>query len=288
MGKIRTKLIGLEEVEKKQKEDAKVRREEKKKREGVKVKPSGGKGGERMKQVEVSEEALKKMEKAKEILEKPSFAKATEAEEKTTPKKIKKRSRGRNYLAAKKKIDKNKKYDVKTAISILQKIKFTKFDETIELHINTKENNIKGEVILPRGTGKETRVAIVDDKILAEIEKGNLNFDVLVTHPSYMPKLVKFAKVLGPKGLMPNPKAGTISDKPKEAAKKFKGGAIRFKTEIKFPIIHQAVGKLSFKEEDLAKNITVFLKAVGISKIASAFLKSSMSPSILLDIDCVK
>lgn len=297
MGKIRTKFIGLEEVEKKQKEKTKIKREEKKKREGVKVKPRtaavgteigvrvrplGGKGGARMKQVEVSEEALKKMEKAKGILEKePEVKKVGVGHARPVRKKV----RGKNYQAARKRIDKNKKYDVKTAISLLKKIKFTKFNETVELHINVTEANLKGEVMLTHGTGKETRVAIVDDKILAEIEKGNLKFNVLITHPSYMPKLVRFAKILGPKGLMPNPKTGTISDKPEEAAKKFKSGLIRFKTEAKFPIIHQSVGKLSFKDEALVENITVFLNAVGKSKIESAYLKSSMSPAIKLDIE---
>ncbi len=299
MGKIRTKLIGLEEVEKKQKKDAKVRREEKKKREGIKVKagvkavagtgerirPVGGKGGERMKQVEASEKELKKMDKAKEILEKPSSAEATEGEKKTTSKKIKKRSRGRNYQEAKKKIDKNKQYELKNAVALLKKIKFTKFDETVELHINVRENGVKGEVKLPHGTGKEIRVAIVDEKILAEVEKGNFKFDVLITHPSFMPKLVRFAKILGPKGLMPNPKTGTISEKPEEAAKKFKSGSIRFKTETKFPIIHQIVGKLSFKDEALVENITAFLNAIGKSKVESVFLKSSMSPAIRLDVE---
>lgn len=297
MGKIRTKFIGLEEVEKKQREKTKIRREEKKKREGVKtkprtvpatagtgawVRPSGGKGGERMKQVEVSEKELKKMEKAKKILEEKPEIKETK--KLTETKKLRKKTRGRNYQDAKKKIDKNKKYDIKKAVSLLKKIKFSRFDETVELHINMREPNLKGEVKLSHGTGKETRVAIIDDKILSEIERGNLNFDILVTHPSFMPKLIRFAKILGPKGLMPNPKTGTISDKPEEAAKKFKSGLIRFKTEAKFPIIHQAVGKLSFKDEALVENITAFISAVGKSKIESAFLKSSMSPSIRLDV----
>ena len=99
-----------------------------------------------------------------------------------------------------------------------------------------------------------------------------------------MPKLVRFAKILGPKGLMPNPKTGTISDKPEEVAKKFKSGTTRFKTEAKFPIIHQVVGKLSFKEEALVENILDFLKAVGPSKIASAYLKSTMSPAIKIQL----
>jgi large subunit ribosomal protein L1 len=283
MGKIRTKLIGLEEVEEKQKRDAKVRREEKKKREGIKVRPTGGKGGERMKQVDVDEEALKKMERTKQILEKTS----TEPK-KAPPSPIKQRkTRGKKYQLARKRVDKSKTYNIKEAVALLKKIKISRFDETVELHINTRESNIKGEIQLPHGTGKEVKVTIIDDKVLAEIEKGNINFDVLICHPSYMPKLAKLAKLLGPKGLMPNPKTGTISDKPEEAAKKFAGGLIRFKTEAKIPIIHQAVGKLSFKDEALMENITAFINVVGKSKIESVYLKSSMSPSIRLDIEKV-
>lgn len=277
MGKIRTKIIGLEEIEKKQKEEAKVRREEKKKREG-KIRPVGGKGGERMKQVEISEEALEKMERAKKILEEKP--KETKEIKKKEEKKSKKKARGKNYQKGKEKIDRNKKYSLEEAIKILKKIKYARFDESVEVHINVLEKGLRGEVNFPHSIGKETKVAIVDDQLLQKIEKGNLDFDILITHPQYMPRLVKLAKILGPKGLMPNPKTGTISERPEEVAKKFQKGTVRFKTESKFPIIHQVVGKISFEDKKLVENINTLITAVGRSKIDSLYLKSTMSPSI--------
>lgn len=287
MGKIRTKIIGLEAVEKEQKEKAKVRREEKRKREGIKVRAPGTKGGERMKQVVVAEEELKKMEKAKKILEKkeekPEGKPSASAGKQKRLLKVKKR--GKRYEEAKKKIKKGRLHSLEEAVDLLKKIKYSNFDETVELHINVKDRQVKGEVKLPFGIGKEIKVVIVDDAILGKIEKGNLNFDVLVVHPSFMSKLVKFARILGPRGLMPNPKDGTVTDKPEETVKKFQSGAVRFKTEAKFPIIHQSIGKLSFTEKKLVENIAAFINAVNKAKIETAYLKSTMSPSIKLDLE---
>jgi len=112
------------------------------------------------------------------------------------------------------------------------------------------------------------------------LEKGKIDFDILITHPSYMPKLVKYAKLLGPKGLMPNPKAGTISDKPEEVVKKFQKGMIRWKTEPKFPLVHQLIGKISMEEKALEENIKKFIQSVGEKHILSAFIKTTMSPSV--------
>ena len=117
------------------------------------------------------------------------------------------------------------------------------------------------------------------------MEKGKIEFDVLVTHPSFMPKLAKFAKVLGPKGLMPNPKAGTVSMKPEEIVKKFEKGMLRWKTEAKFPLIHQMIGKISFAEKKLIANAEKFISAVGKVHIKNAFIKSTMSPSVKLELD---
>jgi large subunit ribosomal protein L1 len=100
-----------------------------------------------------------------------------------------------------------------------------------------------------------------------------------------MPKLARFARILGPKGLMPNPKSGTISDKPEEVARKFEKGLLRWKTEPKFPLIHQAVGKLSLDEEKLAANTLAFLKSVGRAHIRTAFIKATMTPSIKVNLD---
>lgn len=278
MGKIRTKTIGLSELEKKQKEETKTRREQKKKRQEEKIKAPGLKGGQKMKQVAVSDKELEKMESAKKIMEK------TVSSDKKQKKKKAVKSRSKSYVQAKKLIEKGKTYNIKTAVSLLKKMPHFKFDETVELHFNVKDTEVKGEVKLPHSIGKEVRVAIIDDNLLTSIEKGKIAFDVLIAHPSFMPKLVKFAKILGPKGLMPNPKNGTLTDKPESALKKFKSGSLRFKTEAKLPIIHQAVGKMSLAEKDLMENIKAFISAVNPSKINSAFLKSTMSPSIKLDL----
>ncbi len=280
MGKIRTRIIGLEETEKKQKEEQKRRSAEKKEH---KIRAQGLKGGERMKQVEVGEEAVAKMEKAKKILEeKRSEKKETKRLE---TKRLKKKTRGASYKKALKLVDKKKVYSLEEAIKLLKKMKFAKFDESVELHLNVEKTGLKGEVELPHATGKTVKVTIVDEAVLANIEKGKLDFDVLLTHPQHMPKLARFAKVLGPKGLMPNPKAGTISTKPEEVAKKYSKGALRWKTEPKAPLIHQMIGKVSFDEKKLIENASLLLDSVGKGHIQKAFIKTTMSPSVKLDLD---
>lgn len=314
MGKIRTRILGLEEVEKKQKDEQK-RKAEAKKHAKHKIRAQGLKGGERMVQVDVGEEAVKKLEKAKKILEeKPHSAEAPRGKEKA--KKLKKKVRGNNYKRAKREVDKfyssservkrgsreenkeiprpdfakastgkqDRTVTLADAIKLLRKIKYAKFDESVELHLNIDKEGLKGEVELPHSTGKSTRIKIVDDKVLADIEKGEFNFDVLITHPQYMSRLARFAKVLGPKGLMPNPKAGTISDNPEEVVKKFSQGAIRWKTEAKAPLIHQMIGKISFEDKALVENASALLSSVGKSHIQSAFIKTTMSPSLPIEL----
>lgn len=271
MGKIRTKIIGLEDVEKTQKEEAKKRAEEKKLK---KVK------------AEKVEEKLEVTEKGaletKTTEEKPTKIKK---ETKEAKKVIVEKARGKKYKEVKKMIDKTKNYKADEAVSLLKKMKTAKFDESVEIHFNVDEAGLKGEVELPHSTGKIVKVAVVSEAVLAEIEKGKIDFDILVTHPSFMPKLAKFAKVLGPKGLMPNPKAGTISTTPEDVVKKFSKGLLRWKTEAKFPLIHQMIGKLSFEEKALIENANKMINSVGKAHIKKAYLKSTMSPSIRLDIE---
>ena len=100
-----------------------------------------------------------------------------------------------------------------------------------------------------------------------------------------MPKLLPFARLLGPKGLMPNPKAGTISPNPEIVAKKFLKGSLRYKTEAKTPIIHQMMGKISFENKALEENISAFIKSVGTNHILSGYVKTTMSPSVKLKIE---
>ncbi len=275
MGKIRVKTIGddSEETEKKKSD---VKRAEKKARSASEDKAS-----------EATEEPEKKAEinepEVKQEAQQPEEQAKTETPKKEKKSKFaKKRKRSANYAAKVMEIDKKKTYSLQEAIELLRKVKMAKFDETVELHINTTESGISGLVKLPHGTGKEIKVAVADDEVIAQVEKGKINFDVLIADPSMMPKLAKVAKFLGPRGLMPNPKNGTISEDPQEAMKKFQGGQISFKTEAKNPLLHVSVGKTSFKDEQLSQNIQTLIAAVKKDRIAKVILKSTMSPGIKL------
>ena len=269
MGKIRTRIIGLEDVEEKQKKEQKLRSEEKALLRSKKSDLQKGKKekNETPEVKEVKKEEPKKVEKK---------------EKKAAP--LKKRKLGKNHETAKKALP-TKIVTLKEAIVLLKKIKYAKFDESVELHLNIDETGLKGEVELPHATGKTVRVKVVDDALLEEIGKGKLEFDVLVTHPSFMPKLAKYARVLGPKGLMPNPKAGTISPKPEDVVKKFAKGTLRWKSEPKFPLIHQMIGKSSFEDKNLIENAEVLIRSVGKTHIKEAYVKTTMSPSLKINLE---
>lgn len=260
MGKIRTRVIGDTATEEEQKKEQKAKAAEKK-------------AQKKSKKAEVGEEVEVAQDQA---VESESTKKDGKKEVTASSKK-----RGKKYQAAKKKTDK-KEYDVAEAITLLKKIKYANFDETVELHMNVKEAGLRGEVSLPHSTGRQVRVAIVSDALIEELEKGNITFDILITHPSFMPKLAKFARVLGPKGLMPNPKAGTISTNPEEVAKKYSGGLLKWKSEAKFPLVHQMVGKISQEDSQIAENIVAFVDAVGRQNISQIVIKTTMSPGLAI------
>lgn len=284
MGKIRIKTLGVEELEEKQKKQLKQRKEEKKiaktakAGERTRLLASERSDGGQVAEVVPTAEELEKIEVQKEI------AKQIKEPEKKAKKTKKARKRSSRYQAAKSMVE-PKKYALSEALELLEKLNKSKFDETVELHINTTETGISGNLTLPHGTGKKVRVEIADEKIIAEVEKGKINFDILVATPEMMPKLAKVAKVLGPRGLMPNPKNGTITQKPEEVVKKYEGGQISFKTESKTPIIHLTIGKISFGNKKLLENVKVALSAIQASKIRNITLKSTMSPAIKIQLD---
>ncbi len=120
---------------------------------------------------------------------------------------------------------------------------------------------------------------IADDKIIAEVEAGKINFDVLVAHPQMMPKLAKVARILGPRGLMPNPKTGTVSPDPEKRAKELSSGQVNIKTEPGNPIIHMPVGKVSFADSDITENVQAVIDALS-GKISKVSLSSTMGPGV--------
>ncbi|MFZ2026579.1 MAG: hypothetical protein WAV30_04810 [Microgenomates group bacterium] len=219
------------------------------------------------------------------VVESKKSEKEVKVEAATPKKNVSKKVRGKKYLEAKKKMGEKKMMKLAEAIELLKKAKYASFDESVDLHMNVVKTGLRGEVELPHSTGKTVRVAIVNDTVLEQLAQGKIEFDVLITHPSFMSKLARFAKVLGPKGLMPNPKAGTVSATPDEVAKKFMKGTLRWKTEPKFPIIHQMIGKLSYDSKQLTENAQAFIDAVGKAQIKNVFIASSMGLSVGVEIE---
>lgn len=231
---------------------------------------------------EVLERELKRdedsLEESGKIAPKEIISTQSAKEVKAAPQKP--RKRGKKYAEAKKKLVMESLVSTTDAVKAIKSAVYSKIKESLELHVNVLEIGLKGEVQLPFSTGKAVTVVIADDTILEKLEKGIIDFDILVTTPAMMPKLTKFAKLLGPRGLMPNPKAGTIGPNPQELVKKFSGNTVRFKTEPKASIMHMTIGKTGFPTEELVANTEAYLEAVGRKNIKNAFLASSMTPSV--------
>lgn len=284
MGKVRQVTLGDEESEKEAKRRAEARRQTKASKK-EKVEGVGLKGGERTVLVEGTDI-------------KPEFQKLVdevEGGEDGAKKPVKKKKEGKakvhgkKYQEMLKMVDKTKFYPLKDAVSLVKKTSFTKFDGTVELHVNLnplslgEKKDFRTGVSLPHGTGKEVRVAIADDKILEEVAAGKINFDILVAHPQMMPKLAKVARILGPKGLMPNPKTGTVTPDPEKRAKELSSGQVNIKTEPGNPIIHMPIGKVSFDDKDITDNVNAVIDALG-SKVAKVTLSSTMGPGVKVQI----
>lgn len=274
MGKVKVKVLGDEQQEEAQKAADAVKREQKDLREKKNAHIAGMKGGERTVSVGISEEEI-----AASLDSTPQEETVEEGgkKKKTKEKKVhvvSKRHKANKELSSKDILS------VTKAVETLKKFKTSTFDETVELHINTKEKGISGMLTLPHGTGKTLRIKVADDALISEVESGKITFDILVATPQMMGKLAKVAKVLGPRGLMPNPKNGTITPNPEDAVEKLSAGQISYKTESAAPIIHMSVGKVSFEDKKLSDNISAVLSDIGAAKISSVTLKSTMSPAV--------
>lgn len=288
MGKIRVATLG-DEGEKEQKRRADARRQTKKSKK-AKVEGVGMKGGERVAVVEGGDINPEFKRLVAEVEAGSASADATAGEAKKK-KERKAKVRSKRYKEVAGMVDKTKLYPLEDAVALVKKTSLTKFDGTVELHINLNpmslgdaKGDFRGSASLPHGTGKEVRVAIADDALLTKIEAGTIDFDVLVSHPSMMAKLAKFARVLGPKGLMPNPKNGTVSPDPEKRAKELAHGQVNFKAEPGIPIIHMGIGKVSFEDKKLIENIQAILTAINISKISRVTLASTMGPGVKLQL----
>ncbi len=203
--------------------------------------------------------------------------------EKITKKETKAKERSKKYQEAKSKIDRLKTYSPSDAINLVKNASYSSFDGTVELHLAVKKTGLSAQVTLPFSGGKAKKVEVADDETVKKLQAGKVDFDVLLATADQMPKLVPFARILGPKGLMPNPKNGTLI-KSKEDAKKFSGNTITLKTEKTAPLIHTAFGKASQKESELESNLEAIINAIGKKQITKAYIKATMSPSVRIAI----
>lgn len=222
--------------------------------------------------------------------------------------------RGKKYQEVAKLVEKGKVYSLKDAVALAIKTSPVKFDATMEAHVRLgvdprqADQNIRTTLVLPNGNGKTVRVAVFapldeakkaatagadiaeDDAFLKRLEKGEIDFDVLISTPAFMPKLGRFARLLGPKGLMPNPKAGTVTMDVEKAVKEAKAGKVEYRVD-KQAIVHIGLGKVSFGEDKLLQNANAFFDSLKSQKpaslkgqyVKSVYLTTSQGPSIAVE-----
>lgn len=226
--------------------------------------------------------------------------------------------RGKNYRRVAELVEKNKVYSLADALELATKTNPVKFDASVEVHVRLgvdprqADQNVRSTVSLPNGSGKTVRVAVFapeaeheaakkagadivgDEAFIKQLEKEELNFDTLIATPQYMPKLGKFARLLGPRGLMPNPKAGTVATDVAKAVTEAKAGKVEYRVD-KQGIVHLSIGKVSFGADKLAENAKAFFDSLQSQKpsslkggyVKSTSLSTTMGPSIKVE-DAVK
>jgi len=224
------------------------------------------------------------------------------------------RRRGKKYSAARAQIAADRVYTIEDAIPLVQKVKFAKFDETVELTLRLgvdpkhADQMVRGTTVLPHGTGQSKRVLVIaqgekqkeaqeagadfigGDDMVEKIQGGWVDFDAVIATPDMMRGVGKLGKVLGPRGLMPNPKTGTVTFDVARAIQEIKAGKVEFRVD-KTSIIHVPVGKIQFTAEALRENASAIINAVRKAKPAAAkgkyvrtiYVSSTMSPSIQID-----
>lgn len=228
--------------------------------------------------VEVKAEDTEKQESEKE--EEPKKAKAKKV-------KVKKpKQRSKKYQTAVSDIDKNKKYPLTDAVELVKKTSYSKFDGSISLDIRLgklkSDESIRGTVKLPHGIDKKLRIVVSSEELIEKIKKGEIDFDVILSTPQDMPKLAQVAKILGPKGLMPNPKDGTVVDDP-EKAKKEMSEMARYRADA-FRNVHVMVGKVSWDSKKIEENVQAILKALARFKKDTIVVSATMGPGVKVEV----
>lgn len=229
------------------------------------------------------------------------------------------RKRSRRFSNLLMQIDKNKLYHPIEALELLKSLSNTKFIETLEVHIvlgldpKYADQQLRANVVLPKGTGKQVKVAVItkgeklndavsagadivgSEDLIEEISKGRLDFDKLIATPDVMLLIAKLGRILGPRGLMPSPKAGTVTSEVQNAIFEFKAGKLEYKLD-KTGILHIPLGKLNFSPEDLYLNLKAIQESIDRNKPSgskgkywkSVYLSTTMGPSIPIDINALR
>lgn len=225
--------------------------------------------------------------------------------------------KGKKYTLASKKIDKHNAYAKEEAIKLVKETSYASFDASVELsmrlNLDTKkaDQQLRGAVVLPKGTGKTKRVLVIakgenakaakeagadyvgDTDMIEKIQKENwFDFDTLIATPDMMPSLGKIGRILGPKGLMPNPKTGTVTTDTKKAVEEVKKGRVEYRTDS-YGNVHALIGKVSFSDEDLLENLNTFVSLIIKSKpsvvkgtyVKNISLSSTQGPGIKVDVN---
>lgn len=234
-----------------------------------------------------SVEVLSQVETQKAVTEENTVVEETPVESEGTAETHKVKTtkvRGKKYQTVKKKIDVTKYYPLKEAVKLVKETSLSKFDGKVEAHITVLDIGNVGEITFPHLETASKKIVILNDTILAEIKEGKVNFDIIIASPATMPKLLPFARVLGPKGLMPNPKNGTLTDDPETAVKRLSVAKTMIKTEKKAPVVHIVVGKVSQPVEELTANIDELVKVIKSNKIKKLALCATMGPCVKVEV----
>lgn len=274
----------------------------------VKTEKAAAKAGKRS--AKAIKEAEEKQAKEERKAEKAEADTEVKPKKPVKPTRSRLERRGKKFREAAKLVEIGKAYTLAEAIALAAKTNTAKFDASVELHINLNvdprhaDQNIRDNLVLPAGTGKKVRVAVFDDQNVADadvsgvenitkaLDKGTINFDILIATPAQMPKLGKYARVLGPRGLMPNPKSGTVTTDVAKAVQEAKAGRVEYRVDST-GIVHIAVGKVSFKPADLVENAKAVLASLRANKPASVkstyvkaiHLTTTMGPSITVAVN---
>lgn len=266
----------LKKLEEQKNKESKPKEEEAKEQKNSKIEKQKDKG--------VEEQETEDTKSVKSVEEK---TKTKSVIKKRPARSVKTKIRGKKYQEKFVLVDRSKFYAYAEALDLVKKTSYSKFDASVEMHIrlvpakNKKaKQELRGILQMPHPIGKEPKVGVIDETMVEKILKEKkTEFDILLTTPEMMPKIARVAKILGPKGKMPNPKTGTITNDPEKTIKEIKSGRIEYKTDDTGNV-HQMIGKVSFDNKNLEENYQAILAAIGVNKIQSVTLSATMGPGV--------